>query len=102
MNLESTLPVFSFAILSLQQSPFEQFKNLQWFHSMCLHNSEIIIDTQPIASIEAIYVFQTTFSLIMALKVWIQSLRRLPAHFGSSNLREMVLPTVSVGMRGEE
>ena len=60
MNLESTLPVFSFAILSLQQSPFEQFKNLQWFHSMCLHNSEIIIDTQPIASIEATYVFQTT------------------------------------------
>jgi len=26
-------------------------------------NSEIIIDTQPIAPIEAIYVFQTTFSI---------------------------------------
>jgi len=46
---------FEFAAIT-----FEQFKNLQWFHSMCLHNSEIIIDTQPIASIEATYVFQTT------------------------------------------
>ena len=45
---------------------------------------------------------QVNKGLIMALKMQIQSLRRSSAHFGLSKLRKMILPSVSVGMHGED